>query len=233
MPQNWLEFWQRKNEFDNSMLDNYTCFLKKVDNHIQVLPNHIVLDIGSGPGHLEDAWHNRVAEIHGLDISERYNTLGKEKHKNNPNVFFHQLNPNDYLNFSVVENTKFDIVILMSVLQYFKSKNEVFTLLQNIKNITKKGSQILICDLMVHQGMLSDVVSILWKSIFTGRFFSILIFFYKLRFSKYYQIRKKQGLLIIPEIEWLEMCNELNLNAGFLKESITLQKDRKSLLIKL
>lgn len=231
MPKNWLEFWQRKNEFDNNMLDNYNYFLQKVEKHIKVLPTHAVLDFGSGPGHLEDAWHKKVAEIHGLDISERYNTIGREKHKNNPNVFFHQLNASDYLNFSVLNNKKFDIVIVMSVLQYFKNKQEVVTLLQNIKTHSNSGAKVLICDLIVHAGMVSDLLSILWKSIFNGKLFSKLYFFYKLRFSKYYQLKNTQGFLIIPETEWIEICNELNLNAIFIKESITLQKDRKSLLI--
>jgi 2-polyprenyl-3-methyl-5-hydroxy-6-metoxy-1,4-benzoquinol methylase len=117
MPQNWLEFWQKKNNFDEKMHDNYNFFLSKVENYITLSDSLMVLDLGSGLGHLADAWHNRVKAIHGADVSERYNAIAAAKHSNHNNIFFHHINPNDYLNLNVLPDIKFNLVVVMSVLQ--------------------------------------------------------------------------------------------------------------------
>ncbi len=233
MTKNWLEFWQKENNFDESMIDNYQYFLSKVEKYIQLSPTDKVLDIGSGPGHLEDAWHQRVQEMHGLDISLRYNEIAKAKHSQHAHIFFHKLNPNDYLNLSVVAHLSFTKVIVMSVLQYYRNADEIKTLLTNIKQLAAPGAQILLCDLIVNEGLLKDMVAILWESFKGGRLLSTLTFFFKLRFSKYYEIKKAQGFLVIPAHEWLAICQSLQLDASFIKEPITLQKDRKTLLIKI
>jgi 2-polyprenyl-3-methyl-5-hydroxy-6-metoxy-1,4-benzoquinol methylase len=233
MPQNWIEFWQRKSEFDDVMITNFRFFLSKVEKYVLVDATKKVLDIGSGPGHLEDAWHNRVAEIHGLDVSDRYNKMAAEKHVHHPNIFFHPLQPTDFLNFSSISHYKFDIIIVMSVLQYYPNKEAVKQLLQNIKEVSAPGTQVLLCDLMVSKGMLKDIFSVLWQSLKTGNFFSTVQFFFRLRFSKYYDIKKKHGFLIIPKNEWLALLSELHLKAQFVPEPITLQKDRASILIKM
>ncbi len=231
MSSSWSEFWQRKNDFDESMIDNYRFFLSKVESYVQPVATSRVLDIGSGPGHLEDAWHNRVAEMHGLDISERYNQIALSKHSNHTHIFFHHLPPDDFLNFSFLRDKKFDIIIVMSVLQYYPNKETVKELITTIQQFAAPGAKLLLCDLVVHEGMLKDLLGILWQSLWNGRLFSMLRFFFKLRFSKYYQIKKKEGFLVIREEEWTNLLNELKLQFEFLQEPITLQKDRKTIMV--
>jgi 2-polyprenyl-3-methyl-5-hydroxy-6-metoxy-1,4-benzoquinol methylase len=210
MTKDWLEFWQKKNNFDESMIDNYQYFLSKVEKHIQLSPNDRVLDIGSGPGHLEDAWHNRVKEIHGLDISLRYNALAKAKHSQNGNVFFHDLDPNDYLNLSVVAHKSFTIVIVMSVLQYYRNAGEVKTLLTNIKQLAAPGAQILLCDLIVNEGMLKDMAAILWESLKAARLLSTITFFFKLRFQDIIRLKKHKAFWLFPRVTGWPSVNRYN-----------------------
>ncbi|GAA4409302.1 hypothetical protein GCM10023187_32380 [Nibrella viscosa] len=231
MSTTWLDFWQNKNEFDNSMSANYAYFLDRVEMYIPLSKTATVLDIGSGPGNLEDAWHNRVGEIHGLDISRRYNEIGRAKHAHHPNVFFHDLPADDYLNFSAVAGQRFDIIIVMSVVQYYRNAAEVEQLLANISQVAAPGAKALICDLIVEEGVLKDMLSILGRSLRQGQFLSMLRLLFRLRFSAYYTVRQKNGFLIIPRQEWLSMCKRLNLNARFVDEPITLQQERQSLLI--
>jgi hypothetical protein len=72
---------------------------------------------------------------------------------------------------------------------------------------------------------------LLKQSLKKGTFFSVLFFILQLRFSRYYYVKKKQGLLVISEAEWKEILDELQLDSTFIPEPITLQKDRKSMLI--
>lgn len=233
MPQNWLEFWQKKNNFDEKMHDNYNFFLSKVEDYITLSKDLTVLDWGSGPGHLADAWHNKVKAIHGADVSERYNAIASAKHSNHSNIFFHHINPTDYLNLNILPDIKFNLVIVMSVLQYYRNKEEVKQLLKNLLTVTTSGATIVLADLIIHSGLWRDLLGLLKQSIKKGTFFSVLFFILQLRFSRYYYVKKKQGLLVISETEWKAMLDELQLDYTIITEPITLQKDRKSILIQL
>lgn len=231
MTSTWLDFWQQENEFDDSMTTNYAYFLGRVEKYISLSKDKKVLDIGSGPGNLEDAWYSRVGEIHGLDISKRYNEVGRAKHAQHPNVYFHDLAADDYLDFSPIAGQKFDIIIVMSVVQYYRNAEEVENLLANIKQVAAPGAKALICDLIVAEGVLKDVFSILGRSLRQGKLLTMLKLLFRLRFSSYYTIRKENGFLVIPKQDWVAMCQRLSLNAQFLSEPITLQQERQNLLI--
>lgn len=231
MASSWLDFWQKENEFDDSMSANYAYFLARVEEFIPLSSTKTVLDIGSGPGNLEDAWHGRVAEIHGLDISERYNAIARAKHAHHPNVYFHNLPANDYLNFSPVAGRRFDIIIVMSVVQYYRNAAEVEDLLAAIKQVAAPGAQALICDLIVEESVLKDVLSIIDRSLRQGQLLSMMKLLFRLRFSSYYTIRKTNGFLVIPESTWLAMCRRLGLNARFVPEPLTMQQERRNLFV--
>jgi 2-polyprenyl-3-methyl-5-hydroxy-6-metoxy-1,4-benzoquinol methylase len=227
----WAEFWQQKNAFDESMSMNYAYFLDRVEQHITLTPQTRVLDVGSGPGHLADAWHSRVGTLTCLDISTRYNAQVRTRHAAHPNVVVHDLPPDDSLNFSMLDGQTFDVIIVMSVLQYYPDVQAVETLLQNLKRLSKTGTRILLCDLIVGEGMLKDVVSVLGRSLRQGRLWQMLTLLFRLRFSSYYGIRQQNGFLIIPPADWLALCQKGGLSARFLPEAITMQQDRMTLLI--
>jgi len=231
MASTWLDFWQKKNEFDQSMATNYAYFLARVERYVTLTRETRVLDIGSGPGNLADAWHARVGELHGLDISKRYNEIARAKHVQHPNVHFHDIAAEDYLNFSPVTGRQFDVIVVMSVVQYYRNAAEVEQLLANIKAVAAPGAKALVCDLIVEEGVLGDVLSILGRSLRQGKLLSMLRLLVQLRFSEYYTIRQKDGFLIIPPRDWLAMCKRLGLNAHFVEEPLTMQQERKSLLI--
>jgi 2-polyprenyl-3-methyl-5-hydroxy-6-metoxy-1,4-benzoquinol methylase len=231
MASTWLDFWQHENEFDESMSTNFNYFLARVETHIPLSKTLRVLDIGSGPGNLEDAWHNRVAEIHGLDISKRYNEIARARHAASGNVHFHDLNPDNYLDFRPIEGQQFDVIIVMSVVQYYRNIQEVEQLLQTIKRVAAPGARALICDLMVGESFVNDLLGLMKQSLQQGQFLATIKLLFRLRFSSYYTVRKENGFLIIPEQEWMAMCQRVGLKARFLSEPITLQRERRNLLI--
>ncbi len=231
MPATWLDFWQKENEFDNSMSANYAYFLDRVERYAPLNKTLRILDIGSGPANLEDAWHDRVGELHGLDISQRYNEIARAKHAGHANVFFHDIPADDYLNFDVVAHKQFDLIIVMSVVQYYRDAAEVEKLLANIKALAAPGAKALVCDLIVEEGVLGDVLSILGRSLRQGKLLSMLNLLFRLRFSSYYKVRQENGFLVIPRSEWMAMCKRLKLNARFIDEPITMQQERQNLLI--
>lgn len=227
----WLDFWQKENEFDDSMSTNYNYFLARVEKYTPLSKTLNVLDIGSGPGNLEDAWHDQVGEIHGLDISKRYNEMARIKHKNHPNVYFHDLPADDYLDFSPIANKKFGAIIVMSVVQYYRSADDVEKLIRAIKQVAAPGAKALICDLMVGGSVLKDVLSIIGRSLKQGQLLSMLKLLVRLRFSPYYAVRKENGFLILSKQEWLDIAWRVGVEAKFISEPLTLQQERQNLLI--
>lgn len=232
MTPTWLDYWQEENEFDDSMSVNYAYFLARVEEYIPLSLTHKVLDIGSGPGNLEDAWHNRVKEIHGLDISKRYNELARAKHAQHANIYFHDLSPDDYLNFNAVTKHRFDTIIVMSVVQYYRHASEVEQLLLAIKEVAAPGAKAIICDLMVGGSVLKDILSIMGRSLRQGQLGAMLKLLIRLRLSSYYTVRKQNGFLVMTSREWLGMCQRLGLAAEFIQEPLTMQQERKNLLIR-
>jgi 2-polyprenyl-3-methyl-5-hydroxy-6-metoxy-1,4-benzoquinol methylase len=224
MADNWIDFWKQKNAFDDSMGVNYSVFLEKVERYVKPQPSMVVLDIGSGPGNLEDAWYNRVKELHAVDVSTRYNNIVREKHKEHPNVFVYDLPGDDYLNFSMLAGKKFDLIIVMSVLQYYRNKEEVKQLIRSAKELAAPGGTLLIADIMAPTPFLKEVTQVLGDALKKGKFFSVLSLFVK--------ISKQAGFLVLKNEDWKEIISELNLNARFTDEPLTLQKNRKNLLVK-
>jgi 2-polyprenyl-3-methyl-5-hydroxy-6-metoxy-1,4-benzoquinol methylase len=231
MSNKWLTFWKEENAFDNTMGINYAFFLKKVEKYVTPSPGSKVLDVGSGPGNLEDVWYSRVGEIHGVDISERYNRMAAEKHKDHSNVFFHTLREDDYLNFSMLGDKKFDIIIVMSVLQYYRNRDEVVDLIERLKELAAPGCTLLLCDLIIRSSFVSEVVQVLTGAFKEGKLLSTLALFFKLRFSSYYKVKKEAGFLVLSDNDWQSIIDQLGLKARFTDEPLTLQKDRKNLVI--
>ena len=232
MPKNWIEFWQKENQFDDLMISNHSVFLSKIEKFIQLSPNHRVLDIGSGPGYLSDAWHNRVASIDGLDISKRYNELARNKHIGKPHIQFHDLDGSDFLNFDQLRNRQFDLVVIMSVLQYYNSFEDVKTLFTRLKNNLAPGANILVCDLITRPTGFRESISVLVSALKSGKIWGTVKLFTGLLFSDYYQVRKKTGLLVIDEKSLIDYCAEIGWQIESINEPVTLQKERKSFLIR-
>jgi len=231
MASTWLDFWQTENEFDDSMTANYAYFLNRVERYVSPTKSQKVLDIGSGPGNLEDAWHNRVEEIHGLDISKRYNKMARARHAHNPAIFFHDLPADDYLNFCSIANHQFDIIIVMSVVQYYRNATEVEKLLAEMKQVAAPGAKALICDLIVGENIVKDILGLVGRSLQQGKLLFMLKLLVRLRFSMYHNVRKQNGFLVIPEGEWMAICQRLGLNAHFVDEPLTMQKERRNLMV--
>lgn len=229
----WTEFWQEENAFDTAMSMNYAYFLKHIEPYISLTPQTAVLDLGSGPGHLADSWWNKVGNLTGLDISKRYNDLVRSRHAHHPTVHVFDLCPTNYLNFEMLGDQQFDVIVVMSILQYYPDIAAVETLLLNLKQRAKPGATILLCDLIVTNGMLKDIISALSNAWKRGQLLSMLSLMMHLRFSDYYTVQQNNGFLVIPQAEWLALCKRIGLRARFLPEPVTLQQDRQNLLIEL
>jgi ubiquinone/menaquinone biosynthesis C-methylase UbiE len=229
---NWLTYWNEETIFtDADWRKNMEIFVRATDPMMNYTTDDIILDIGCGPGYLASFLKDRVKEIHGVDTSERYLEICGKKFAQDHNVFFYKLDNDNYTDLSFLRTKKFSIIICLSVIQYYKSITDVEKLIEAVRGIALPGSRFLITDFQTNTGTFSDVYGIL-KTGFKERFLcKALLFLFRARTSKYYKIRSSLGLLTLSVENLNELIDKLHLNAQILSMKLTVNENRKHLLI--
>ena len=227
----WIEYWNTDTVFLNIMGKIAGFFFSRTMPILNYSSEDTVLDIGCGPGDLEYLLKDEVKEIYGVDTSQRFIQECQKKFSKDSNVFFYKLDEKKYTDLSFIENKKVSIIICLSVIQYYKSVEEVEMLIRSVKKIARPGATFLIADIPVKHGALKDILSLLKVTLKEKILFETLKFLFQLRFSKYYKVRSSRGLLIISERELTQLINRLRLNARLLKMPLTFNHGRMHLLI--
>jgi len=231
MSHGWQQFWENENIFtETNWRRNLDIFIRGSSVLFEWNRNNQVLDIGCGPGHLEEYLGGKVKAITGLDTSEKFIRQCREKTKHLRNTTFHTL-PEDYLDFSILEGHKFDIIICLSVVQYYRNTGEISRLIKEIKKYALPGARFLIADIVVNGTSVFYYFKLLWSA-FKNRFLLEQIkFMLRARFSSYDKIRIQNGLLGFTVDELEAFAKSLNVKATILRTSLTLDPTRRHLLI--
>lgn len=95
-----------------------------------------ILDLGCGMGHYSNYMYNKGFEVIGIDISENMLEIAK---RNNHDIDFIV---SDICDLSVLNNKKFDGVVLAYVLQHL-SKEEVINLFNQMNDIVNDNGKLL------------------------------------------------------------------------------------------
>jgi 2-polyprenyl-3-methyl-5-hydroxy-6-metoxy-1,4-benzoquinol methylase len=226
---NWIALWQETTAFDNVMLVNMKVFIHRLNKYLNININDKILDIGCGPGHLESCLSNKVDSIHGIDISERYITLNNVRFKGGKCKFF-QLDPHNYLNLDIIKGNSYTKVIALSVIQYYRSIDEIKALIQAIRPMMESGGKMIIADIVVEDRKMDDILDLFKSCLLKFKLISFIKFLIYARFSSYYKMRKNTHLLIIPIDRIVSLLNELGLKSEIV-DNLTIHKSRKNLLI--
>lgn len=227
---NWANLWQQPNGFDNIMYDIMPYFVEQLELKTNLNPNDRILDIGCGPGYLEQFLQNKVKAMHGVDISDKY--INHCESKFNNNCTFTSLNPDNYLDFQSIKQHKYTKVIILSVIQYYKSIDEVKTLIFNLIPLVEKGGEIIIADIVVKTGKFRDTWDLFKYVLKKGHMIHFIQFALYALFSDYGKLRKTLHLLIINQEMLADMASKLKLNYEFI-DNLTIHSARKNMVIHL
>ena len=174
-----------------------------------------VLDFGCGPGYLAERLLHKVNSYWGVDISPTYIDTCTTKFSKEKNFRFSLLSETDKA-FGLTEaglpEKNFDVIIILSVVQYFTDSHKVYELLKSCKPLLREKGKILLADVIEsNDTLIKDVMSVLLNSVRKKYFTAFLRFIYQARFSSYNEIRKNNHLLCLTEKEISEMCASLGL----------------------
>jgi 2-polyprenyl-3-methyl-5-hydroxy-6-metoxy-1,4-benzoquinol methylase len=228
----WGNYWQENPKLFTTVMEKSTEYVARKLTHNQLIgANSQVLDFGCGPGYLANALKGSIASYFGIDISQHYIEMAKEKCKDYPNFRFKAF-PLDQSIYSLSileqEGNQFDTIVILSVVQYFEKKEDVLQLLEKCKLLLKPRGKIILADVITNeQGLLKDIISILAHSIKNKYFFQFLKFMFVAKQSKYNQLRKNKKLLTLSKSEILSYANQLQLELDVLP-TITMQSSRVS-----
>lgn len=231
----WFSFWSKNPKlFGIVMQKNAVYFADKLLKRKVIQAGDRVLDIGCGPGFLAEQLEDKVKQYYGVDVSENCIQSCREKFSGKPHVQFMQIGSADNENsLAHFENhgMQFDVIVILSVVQYFSDLHKVEMLLSHCKKILSPNGKIILSDVIQSdKGLLKDAFSVLVDSIRKNYFFSFLQFMYQARFSKYNELRIKHNLLNISQESIDAICSNINLYPE-LMPTCTLQHSRVSYCI--
>lgn len=229
---NWIDWWKKENiVHEVNWRKNMELFIRATDPLLQYAPHDHILDIGCGPGYLADALKHRVRSIHCLDINESYVAIGQKKFVEHPHVFFHKLDENDYTNLSSFYDKKFSIIVCLSIIQYYRHKDEVEKLIEEVRKVALPGAKFLIADILTNERLAAQILGLIktgWREKYLLESFKLL---YRNVVSDYRQYHSSIGLLSYSTEELQRLIDRLQLNATILNTPMTTNANRRHLLI--
>jgi len=228
----WIEFWDSQSVYkEENWQAHMEYFLRLTLPILNYNIRDTILDIGCGPGLLANYLKNKVKEIHLADTSEQFLHLCRKKYAQENNVFCYKLDPNQYTDLSAFPPEKFSLIICLSVIQYYRSIDEVEQLIKEVQRIALPGAKFLIGDIPAKTGTFSDIYHFLKQTALNKCLTQAVRLLFRYRFSSYRQIRNSNQLLFLSDQCLKNLVNKLGLNAELLETPITFNENRKHLLI--
>ena len=230
---NWPVYWNKKNIWADSDIwkKNNEIFYKKTFDFFNYNKNHTILDIGCGNGDFAKKISNKVGQVYCLDTSQEFINLCKINMSNKNNVKILKLN-NDYTNLSFLKNIKFSIIIANSVVQYYKSQEEIMNLVKSVKKIALKNAYFLIADMHVISDKKKSYFKLIYNSIINGYFVSLVKMGLKILMNREFRdMVKYQPPLVVDLDKFIKDLSILVNKVTVINENLTIKPDSKHLLI--
>jgi ubiquinone/menaquinone biosynthesis C-methylase UbiE len=226
----WVNYWDKQDDADEKIRGiNMDLFEKKTRDILNFGPGDIVMDLGCGTGLLADRIKTKVEKVYCLDTSERYVNLCAEKFKNDKNVHVYKLK-DDYIDLSFL-NDKFTKIICLSVLQYYKSIEEITELVKNIKAISGPNLTILIADMPTHGSPVGDIFGNLSLAAKYKYLWAYIKFLWKSITGNYAAVRNKVGLLSLTDADLEHLAKSTDAQIRKIDRIITVNKNRAHFLL--
>jgi len=228
---NWSQYWDTQSDMgDDAWRKNAELFLAGSEAFFPLSSQDRVLDIGSGPGFLAEMIRERVRHVHCVDTSPRFVEAGRKRLAGARNVMFTLLGP-DYLDYSFLAGEKFTRIGCASVIQYFKSTEEVRSLIAMAQAHALPGALMLIADIPEPRPFLKDLAGLLRTAWRQRYLLKVLRFTLRSLWSDYSRLRKQVGLLTVKRDDLDAIVAGLGARGEWITAPLTLNDSRRHLLI--
>jgi 2-polyprenyl-3-methyl-5-hydroxy-6-metoxy-1,4-benzoquinol methylase len=174
-------------------------FAKKIECVFNVGPEHHILDYGSGPGFLADYFEMKKISVTSTDINQYY----VDQRKNGQSRFLRiatDINTNREIFNHHFGDQKFDFIILLSVVQYFKNMDDVENVVKLLLPYLSENGKLIVGDVISpHTSPYSDAISLFLHCLKEGELFTFIRFISYIMFSDYRVHRAQMKLLTLSD----------------------------------
>lgn len=227
----WIDYWDSQAEFNPMMRIATDHFHQRAGELIGFGPGDVVLDIGCGPGDLVAQLAGTVREIHGVDTSVSMIRRCRQRFDGRTDVHFHVLDPHDYTSLSFLPAARFNRIICLSVVQYYRRHLELHDLIGSVRRIAAPGARFLIADIPVHPSPIAESMQLLIAAATGGFLGQAARFLVASCFSNYRRLRSSAGLLCFPLPVLQGLIDGLHEPARIVREPLTISRKRVHLEI--
>jgi 2-polyprenyl-3-methyl-5-hydroxy-6-metoxy-1,4-benzoquinol methylase len=196
----WSSFWKKPNRaFDDVMKVSTDFFYYELIKRLPLAPGTSILDYGCGPGLLVDSLVKSNVAITGADINEHFIEQNKVRF---PGIEFIRISEDPDLTFKVLsekfEGRLFDRIVLLSIVQYFRSAKEVDNVVGFLSRYLRPGGQLIVADVLdENTSSVKDAIGVFFQCIRRDRAFAFAKFILYLMFSEYSKVSKNNRLLLL------------------------------------
>ncbi len=222
MARNWIEYWNQKDSMTGGLWQAQAdFFVRQASRELSFGPDDVLLDIGCGNGYVTASLATRVKEAHGADTSEVSVEQSRERYEGIPNLSFHTLPQDDYLDLESLPVRGVTRMICVSVVQYYKSLDELRRLIANAKRVAAPSCRMLIADLLVDYNIYKDVTGVLLGGLQSGTFFAKLKEVVSGNHSLYSRIRAANPVLTMKKSDLEEICRAEGVKLRLITRNVT------------
>lgn len=199
-PSGWDTFWENQGKSFDTVMDIATSFFAhQLIKSIELKKDSKILDYGCGPGFLADQLARIHLSITGLDINSQYLDRCREKH---PSGRFLQITTSPHRNLEILENElkdeRFNLIILLSITQYFKNSEELEHVIRILLPHTAPHGKIILADIVdSNTSNIRDALGLLYHCTRKRKIISYIRFILHLLFSNYRKLSRNVKLLTV------------------------------------
>ncbi len=187
-------------------------FYRQLTRKYPIKKEDTILDYGCGPAFLVSNFVASGIDVTGADINEHFLQQNRIKF---PGVEFVQLSGEPNFTFK----KQFNFIILLSIVQYFNSLQDVEDVVNLLKKYLKPGGKIIIADVLdENTSSAKDAVGIFLQCIRSGKVVAFARFILYLMLSEYRQTSKNNKLLLLSSDFMRQMAEKNFLKLEIVKD---------------
>lgn len=211
----WSAFWKKPNNaFDRVMKVSTDFFHSELGKRFPVAPNSSVLDYGCGPGFLIDNLVRENVAVTGADINEHFINKNRARF---PGARFILISEDPAVTFKTLSDklgpASFDQIILLSIVQYFRSKEEVEDVVRFLTRYLKPAGQLIIADVIQENtSSARDAIGIFIQCARRGRVVAFVKFIAHLMLSDYRNVSRENKMLLLSSDFVKQMADRCSLS---------------------
>jgi 2-polyprenyl-3-methyl-5-hydroxy-6-metoxy-1,4-benzoquinol methylase len=229
----WGNFWKDQRQSFYAVMKMATgYFVSKFEKLYPLQPTDELFDYGCGPGFVADSLAAKNVQLTGADINDFFIS---ECRKNHPAARFFLITTDAATNKKILgealNGKQFDYILLLSIIQYFKSENDLDEVISMLRTYLKPHGKLIIADVLdENTSSLKDAFSLFVHCIKKGRLGAFVGFISYLLFSDYRKISKQNKLLLVSEPTIRAIATRLELHCEKVN-GLTLQKSRSNYIL--